>query len=117
MRATRSPDSIASHVSRLHSRRFLDVRGFDSMRYRCSPLNLLLTLIAVAVGGQNQQARALNPNIELRRYSKQAWSTESGLPQNSVHVVLQTTDGFLWIATEGGLARFVGFSFFVLNTE
>ena len=117
MRATPSSGSIASHDSRLHRGRFLSVRGFDSMRYRCSPLNLLLTLIAVAVGGLNPQARALNPNIELRRYSKQAWSTESGLPQNSVHAVLQTTDGFLWIATEGGLARFAGYQFVVFNSE
>ena len=36
---------------------------------------------------------------------------ENGLPQNSVHQVLQTGDGFLWIATEGGVARFDGFEF------
>ena len=44
-------------------------------------------------------------------FGHQAWMSESGLPQNSVHQVLQTRDGFLWIATEGGVARFDGFDF------
>ena len=41
----------------------------------------------------------------------QAWSTENGLPQNSVHAIFQSRDGYLWIATEGGVARFNGLEF------
>ena len=52
-----------------------------------------------------------------RRFSHQAWTTEDGLPQNSVHGVLQTRDGYLWIATEGGLARFDGLGFTVFRHE
>jgi len=52
---------------------------------------------------------------DLRYLSQQAWSTEEGLPQSSVHGVAQTTDGYLWIATEGGLARFDGVSFKVFH--
>ncbi len=48
---------------------------------------------------------------DLRYLRHGSWSTENGLPQNSVHQVLQTRDGFLWIATEGGVARFDGVSF------
>ena len=44
-------------------------------------------------------------------FGHQAWTTEDGLPQNSVHQILQTRDGYLWIATEGGLARFDGLTF------
>jgi signal transduction histidine kinase/ligand-binding sensor domain-containing protein len=44
------------------------------------------------------------------------WTTESGLPQNSVLDILQTRDGYLWIATEGGLARFDGVRFTVFDT-
>jgi signal transduction histidine kinase/ligand-binding sensor domain-containing protein len=47
--------------------------------------------------------------------ARQSWSTEDGLPQNSVHAILQTHDGFLWIATEGGLARFDGLNFRVFQ--
>lgn len=46
---------------------------------------------------------------------RQSWSTDDGLPQNSVHAILQTHDGFLWIATEGGLARFDGLNFRVFQ--
>src|SRR5271163_3850737 len=46
---------------------------------------------------------------------RQSWSTDDGLPQNSVHAILQTHDGFLWVATEGGLARFDGVSFRVFQ--
>src|SRR5678815_2107773 len=40
-----------------------------------------------------------------------SWQTEEGLPQNTVNVILQTRDGFLWVGTSGGLARFDGVRF------
>ena len=39
------------------------------------------------------------------------WNTESGLPQNTVNCIAQTPDGYLWIATFDGLARFDGVRF------
>ena len=50
-------------------------------------------------------------------FGHQAWTTEDGLPQNSIHQTLQTRDGYLWIATEGGLARFDGLNFTVFRRE
>jgi len=50
-------------------------------------------------------------------YSHQTWRTEDGLPQNSVHSILETSDGYLWFATEGGLARFDGLKFAVFDSE
>ncbi|HZS46203.1 MAG TPA: two-component regulator propeller domain-containing protein [Blastocatellia bacterium] len=38
-----------------------------------------------------------------------------GLPQNSVYAIHQTRDGYLWIATLDGLARFDGVRFTVFN--
>lgn len=49
--------------------------------------------------------------------SHQAWSTEEGLPEASVHQVFQSQDGYLWLATEGGVARFDGVTFQVLRHE
>ncbi len=40
-----------------------------------------------------------------------SWQTEEGLPQNTVNAILQTRDGFLWVGTSGGLARFDGARF------
>src|SRR5271156_1383968 len=47
----------------------------------------------------------------------QSWSTENGLPQNSVHQIFQSRDGYIWIATEGGIARFNGIDFEVFNHD
>ena len=51
------------------------------------------------------------PGQDLGNLRHQAWSTEDGLPQNSVHQVVQGSDGFIWAATEAGLARFDGAGF------
>ena len=48
---------------------------------------------------------------ELQYLRHQAWGTEEGLPQDSVHAILQSKDGYIWVATEGGLIRFDGISF------
>jgi ligand-binding sensor domain-containing protein len=60
-------------------------------------------------------AHALDPHKGLEEYRRQSWQIDNGLPQNTVHAVLQSKDGFLWIATEGGLVRFDGFDFRVFD--
>ncbi|HEU5069980.1 MAG TPA: two-component regulator propeller domain-containing protein, partial [Verrucomicrobiae bacterium] len=39
------------------------------------------------------------------------WGTEAGLPQNTVTAIEQTRDGYLWLGTHDGLARFDGVRF------
>jgi signal transduction histidine kinase/ligand-binding sensor domain-containing protein len=39
------------------------------------------------------------------------WQTDEGLPDNAVVGMAQTPDGFLWVATQGGLVRFDGVQF------
>ena len=56
-------------------------------------------------------ALALDPHRSLDHYGHQAWRTDSGLPQNTVHAILQTRDGFVWLGTDGGLVRFDGIDF------
>lgn len=40
-----------------------------------------------------------------------AWQSDDGLPDNSVSGLAQTPDGYLWVATAGGLMRFDGVRF------
>ena len=40
-----------------------------------------------------------------------AWQSDEGLPENNVTGVAQTPDGYLWVATPSGLARFDGVRF------
>src|SRR5579872_3348046 len=60
-------------------------------------------------------ARALDPHASVAQYGFQSWQTDTGLPQNTVHAIVQGRDGFLWIATEGGLVRFDGANFAVMT--
>lgn len=45
-----------------------------------------------------------------------SWTTEQGIPQNSVTAILQDHRGYLWLATFGGLARFDGVQFRTYGT-
>ena len=49
--------------------------------------------------------------------SHQDWSTDEGLPENSVHQVFQSRDGYLWLATEAGVVRFDGSTFRIFSHE
>lgn len=51
------------------------------------------------------------------RYVKTVFTTENGLPQNSVTSIVQTKDSYIWIATFGGLARFDGIKFTLFTTS
>src|SRR5690242_8454602 len=44
----------------------------------------------------------------LTQYRHDAWQTQQGLPQNTVHALVLRRDGYLWIGTEAGLVRFDG---------
>ncbi|HTV16329.1 MAG TPA: two-component regulator propeller domain-containing protein [Acidobacteriaceae bacterium] len=70
-----------------------------------------LVLCGVGIALSAGRARALDPHAALTQYGFQSWQTDSGLPQNTVHAMVQGQDGFLWIATEGGLVRFDGVEF------
>ncbi len=48
-------------------------------------------------------------------YFTHLWQTEDGLPQNSVTAIVQTRDGYLWLGTYSGLARFDGVRFVPFN--
>jgi signal transduction histidine kinase/ligand-binding sensor domain-containing protein len=74
-------------------------------------------LIAGSVMAIAQPTLALDPAQPLSRYGHQTWDTETGLPQNSVHAILQTHDGFIWLGTEGGLVRFDGKDFVTYDSH
>ena len=51
------------------------------------------------------------------RLAIRRWQMEDGLPQNSANAVLQTHEGYIWVATYAGLARFDGHSFRTFGRE
>jgi signal transduction histidine kinase/ligand-binding sensor domain-containing protein len=65
---------------------------------------LVASLLAVS-------AYALDPHKSLTQYSRTTWGQEDGLPQDTIRAIAQTTDGYLWLGTDEGLARFDGYDF------
>jgi signal transduction histidine kinase/ligand-binding sensor domain-containing protein len=49
------------------------------------------------------------------QYRFDAWTADNGLPQNIIRGMHQTPDGYLWIATLDGVARFDGVHFTIFN--
>lgn len=49
-------------------------------------------------------------------YSPRVWQTDEGLPNNRVQALAQTADGYLWVGTAEGLARFDGVEFKTYNS-
>src|SRR5689334_15506965 len=61
------------------------------------------------------QLLLLYPVAASAQYQFDSWNTDNGLPQNSVNAILQTRDGYLWLATSDGLVRYDGVRFTVFN--
>lgn len=68
-----------------------------------------LAFVAVQAFAQAIDLRV--PKHALSQYKIDGWQTEQGLPLNTVQALLQTRDGYLWVGTGGGLARFDGVRF------
>jgi ligand-binding sensor domain-containing protein/signal transduction histidine kinase len=65
-------------------------------------------IVAVCIANT---AHAIDPNRGLSQYIREQWGTARGFPGGPVYAITQTTDGYLWIGTEKGLARFDGLNF------
>jgi len=61
------------------------------------------------------RASALNPRKKLTQYTRTTWTQEQGLPQDTIRAIAQTADGYLWLGTDEGLARFDGYEFVIFN--
>ena len=63
--------------------------------------------LALLIAGAGP-TRAQGPDADL---VSERWQTEEGLPHNAVTALLQARDGYLWVGTAAGLARFDGLRF------
>ncbi len=57
------------------------------------------------------------PAIDSSEYLYDVWRLEDGLPQITAWSVVQDAQGYLWIGTEEGVARFDGLDFTVFETS
>jgi len=66
-------------------------------------LCILFILVASQLAGQDMSLRQL--------------TTEDGMPENTGQAILQDHEGFIWIGTQNGLAKYDGFSFEVFKHD
>jgi signal transduction histidine kinase/ligand-binding sensor domain-containing protein/CheY-like chemotaxis protein/HPt (histidine-containing phosphotransfer) domain-containing protein len=83
--------------------------GIESAQVR----GLCMTLL-IAFG---THAFALDPSLTTSQYVLDNWQITEGLPQTSAQTLTRTADGYLWIGTQEGLARFDGVRFTVFDSE
>jgi signal transduction histidine kinase/ligand-binding sensor domain-containing protein/CheY-like chemotaxis protein len=58
----------------------------------------------------------LDPSKPLGQFIHNIWQANQGLPEVSVGALAFTEDGYLWVGTQGGLARFDGVHFVVFDS-
>ena len=73
----------------------------------------LLCLLVVCL--MPMRTLALTPSKLPSQYVLDTWQLDEGLPQNSPQSLAQTRDGYIWVGTQEGLARFDGVRFVVFN--
>ena len=74
--------------------------GKPLKRGRCIWLSVLLASSACAF--------ALDPSLDVSQYAHTAWKVREGFTKGTIFAIAQTPDGYLWLGTESGLARFDG---------
>src|SRR5579864_1142385 len=68
----------------------------------------VLLVIMTAAGARGQTK-------SIKQYVHHLWTAADGLPENAVTTVYRTRDGYLWVGTPEGLARFNGKDFKVFD--
>jgi len=67
--------------------------------------------VVFALFGYASVAFSLNPRKQIDQYVHDSWNSRHDFPGDAVYQILQTSDGYLWLRTAGGLIRFDGVHF------
>lgn len=76
---------------------------------------LLAVSLLVFAHGAAALPNAPDPRKALTQLGLDSWTTDQGLPNATVNTVLQSHDGYVWMGTYDGLARFDGTRFSVFS--
>src|SRR5207253_11357684 len=74
-----------------------------------------VVLLGVLLAAHDLVIPTARATVDSPLYRIRVWNAEQGLPQNSVTSILHTRDGYLWLGTFNGMARFDGVQFKVLE--
>jgi ligand-binding sensor domain-containing protein/signal transduction histidine kinase/DNA-binding response OmpR family regulator len=79
-----------------------------------SPIRIFLVFLLFIVW---DPALALDPSRQPSQYVLDNWQVSEGLPQASALAIARTPDGYLWVGTQEGVARFDGVRFTVFDAN
>lgn len=82
--------------------------------YASRPTIWIATIVSLL---SSSGAFALSPGLRISQFVHESWTTTEGLPQDSVNAIVQTPDGYLWLATQEGIARFDGVEFTIFDSR
>lgn len=69
-------------------------------------------LSAIVVGALlTASAQGLDTSLRLTQHSHRIWQISQGLPEPTIYKVIQSRNGYIWLATLSGLVRFDGVRF------
>ena len=77
----------------------------------CLALVLLLVPLTASASGKEEKAEPLDPIKNSENFSALFYDNTNGLPTSEANAIAQTSDGFLWIGSYGGLVRYDGSTF------
>lgn len=77
----------------------------------------VVALVCMAIAGTSVNTQALNPERLPSQHLLDRYGRVSGLPSDRVWVSKEGPRGYLWVGTQGGLARFDGENFKIFNQQ
>lgn len=69
---------------------------------------ICLSLPPAVTGSWDAHTNVFSLGHLQTEFRTRSWTSEDGLPQNTINCLFQASDGYLWIGTRSGLARYDG---------
>ncbi|ELR70872.1 hypothetical protein C900_03307 [Fulvivirga imtechensis AK7] len=80
--------------------------------YKLIAIFLIIFFSGSAIHAQNE----LNVDKNLDQYNYDHWTSEQGLPVNSIIHIIQARTGYIWFVSYGGITRFNGIDFYTYSS-
>ncbi|PWJ56920.1 signal transduction histidine kinase [Dyadobacter jejuensis] len=80
-------------------------------------MKIFLHLLVFGLLCSPSSIAAVDTQVYSDQYIVKNYTDEDGLPQNSVNRVVYDANGFIWLATENGVVRYDGQSFYTFNNN